>query len=93
MRVWITKYALTEGIIETEARRCEGQGIRPGQMIELESTRYEPCGAYYHRPEWHETRRGAVERAEQMRQKKIASLRKQLAKLEAKTDWAEELNQ
>jgi hypothetical protein len=48
---------------------------------------------YYHRPDWHETRYKAVQRAEQMRVKRIESLRKQLAKLEAKTEWSEELTQ
>jgi len=91
MKVWITKYALTEGIIEAEASLCEGHGIAPRTMIELVSS--DPYYTHYHKPDWYETRRAAVERAEQMRQKKIASLRKQLAKLEAMTEWLEELNQ
>jgi hypothetical protein len=37
---------------------------------------------YIHKPYWHLTRAEAVKQAETMRQKKIASLRKQLAKLE-----------
>lgn len=28
MKVWITKYALTSGIIETEAEECEHDMIR-----------------------------------------------------------------
>ena len=91
MKVWITKYALTERIIMAEATLCDSEGVRPLTMIRREISA--SCVTYYHKPDWHETRRGAVERAEQMRQKKIASLRKQLAKLEGMTEWAEELAQ
>jgi hypothetical protein len=92
MKVWITKYVFTDGITELEAETCEARHIRSGQMIKLADR---PLGysTYYHRPDWHETRREAVQCAEKMRQKKITSLRKQLAKLEAKTEWSEELTQ
>lgn len=74
MRVWVTKYALSSGIEEIEVEPCGDDG----SMVK------DPrgCGQYLHRPDWHVDRDEAVRQAEHMRQRKIASLRKQLAKLE-----------
>lgn len=75
MKVWISKYALSDGIIEDEAERAdwdERYVLRPGFMNSLRLG-----GAA------HETREAAVKAAKQMRIKKIASLKKQIAKLEA----------
>lgn len=69
--VWVTKWALTSGIIETEAE------VRDEEMVNCGS-RY----GYFHGNDWHRTRVAAVQRAEVMRLKKIASLKKQLEKLE-----------
>ena len=62
MKVWITKYALTRGIIETEnLNNCYS-------------------GKEY---SWiHYDKNSAIQKAEEMRQKKIASLKKQIEKLE-----------
>lgn len=78
MKVWITKYALTQGIYECEAEVCEN--INP-DMIEVRSNRH---SAYYHNEgvEWHKTKEAALEKAEEMRKKKIESLKKQIVKLE-----------
>lgn len=76
MKVWITKYALTQGIFEKEAKECD----RPG-MISID----EGYGCVYFHDEgkdWCRTRESAIKRAEEMRQKKIASLKKQIKKLE-----------
>lgn len=79
MHVWITKYALTTGITEADAEICSSS--TEGRMIEVPS---KLCyGSYFHRPDWHETREAAVNRAEVMRQKKLASLKKQISRLEA----------
>jgi len=43
------------------------------------------CCRYYHRPNWWTTPEEALARAGIMRMKKIASLKKQIAKLEAMT--------
>lgn len=74
-KVWISKYALASGITEHEAEVRDGAAF-PG----------EPFASFV----WftmgkdaHETREAAVAAAEQMRVKKIASLKKQLANLEA----------
>lgn len=75
MRVWISKYALSQGIFEMDAeqdnslvyRRSEG-GFR--QFFHGEGR------------EWHRTYAGAIERAEVMRDNKLRSLKKQIDKLE-----------
>lgn len=72
--VWITKYALTSGIFAGNAEQDSPSMIslkRPGRMQE-----------YFHGNDWHDSERGAISRAEEMRVKKIASLRKSIAKLE-----------
>ena len=71
MKAFITKYALTQGIIE---RDCH----EPNHSDDL------LCVSnieYYHKGEWFKTRQEAIVKAEEMRQKKIKSLEKQLAKL------------
>lgn len=76
MRVWITKYALTSGIEQKEVDHSSygdstvrGMGGR-GPI-------------FYRRGEWHESLDSAQRKAEQMREKRIAALEKQLAKLRA----------
>lgn len=73
MKVWISKYALTKGIFEREVNDC-GNG-----MVEDKSS-YVPV--YYHGNDWHIDKKSAISRAEEMRKKKIASLKKQIDKLE-----------
>jgi hypothetical protein len=67
--VWITKYALTKGIF------CKEAEIK-GDMIKYD--RYS-CEL---KPDWHLTQEEAIKRAEEMREKKIKSLKKSLAKME-----------
>ena len=75
MNVWITKYAMTRGIKEIECEDCEN-----GAVKEIEN----PLPTFYHGEgkEWHRTKESAIQKAEEMRQKKIASLKKQIEKLE-----------
>lgn len=77
MKVWITKYALTAGIMEVDAEFCKSMST----MVS-----YRPEGASYdqyaHGDDWHTDLDSAKAKAEQMRQAKIASLKKQIAKLE-----------
>ncbi len=72
MKVFNTKYALTRGIIEGRAKATSVPG-----MILNEN------GGYLHEGEWFLTREEAEANAEHRRAKKIASLKKQIAKLEA----------
>lgn len=76
MKAYISKYALTKGIFEVEAEECGDITIYilQGYII----------GGYFHGIGWHTTRAEAIKRAEEMRLKKIESLKKQIAKLEKK---------
>jgi uncharacterized membrane protein len=76
-RAWITKYAISEGIYEIDARVCS-----PVSQTMIEHVG--KSNIYFHNDDWHRTRESAVARAEEMRKAKIASLRKQIAKLEKK---------
>lgn len=73
MKAWITKYALTKGILEKEVEGC-----RDGMARESESH----FPTYYHGTDWHKDKKSAIAKAEEMRKKKIASLKKKIEKLE-----------
>lgn len=81
MKAWITKYALTQGILGIDAKECGSNG-----MIEDTDRSHGPFN-YYHGEgrDWHRTEEAALARAEQMRQDKLVSLRKQITKLERMT--------
>lgn len=78
-KIWITKYALTTGVFCVEATLFLGDGM----------ARYRREGSHFdeyaHREgrDWHRTEAAAKARVEALRRKKIASLKKQIAKLEA----------
>lgn len=74
MKVWITKYALSAGIEEVF-------GDQSGDMIVDRSNGY---GRYFHTEgrDWHRTKEEALAKAEKMRTERIASLKKQIDKLE-----------
>ena len=78
MKVWITKYVLTQGIFEAEAKVCENVNISMIEICRCDNKEY------YHGNgrEWHETEQSAIDMAEFMRHKKIISLKKQILKLE-----------
>ena len=73
--IWITKYALTTGIIKVEAKIDGDYGLAG----------YVPEGTtyidYVHPREWCATRTEALVRAEEMRQKRLKSLEKQIKKI------------
>ena len=74
--IYVTKYALTTGI-----RRVDAEPIRNNAF------RYRPKGwtisNYAYGEEFQMTEAAAIERAEILREKKIKSLEKQIAKLRA----------
>lgn len=75
MKVWITKYALSDGIKEKEVKQSDSF-----PEIVHEKDLY---NSYYgDGKEWHRTKESALAKAEEMRKKRIASLRKQIEKLE-----------
>ena len=79
MIVYITKYALTDGIIvaETADRAFEQSG-----MVVVQSKSGMNGKAMYHGKDWHRTLEDAVAQCESMRQRKIASINKQIERLE-----------
>jgi hypothetical protein len=77
--VWITKYALTTGVYEREVIEIDRD------MAVVVERRGMNGKAFFHGADWHRTQAGAVAQAETMRINKIASLRKQLARLEKLT--------
>ena len=79
-KAWVTRYALTDGIWIGEADSCaESPNV-------IGFNREKPLGILYViGNDWHRTEEAAIKRAEEMRTRKIASLRKQIAKLEAMT--------
>lgn len=74
--VWITKYALTSGI---EKARAEVKTDFPDMATVIRKSGW--CD-YFHKNDWHRTEEAAFARAEQMRQRKIVSLRRSLKRFE-----------
>lgn len=74
MIVFITKYALTQGILEIEPKQTHSVN-----MIGDVNNQY----TYYHKPDWHLTKEEAIIRAEEMRIKKLQSLDKQIKRISA----------
>ncbi len=90
MKVWVTKYAMS------------GKGVIPFNDVKMVSSSAKTVvttnngdtemGVWHiHGDDWHTTPEAAIARAEEMRTKKIASLKKQIAKLEAMTFSAEDV--
>ena len=75
MKVWITKYALTDGIIEAEAMYL-------GHDIVAVTLENDTRSINLYSDECHLSKESAIQKAEEMRQKKIASLKKQIEELE-----------
>lgn len=78
--VWITKYALTTGIM---TEQVEEPTQRSPNMI---CARALGPSAFFHGKDWHRTKEAAATRAEEMRKTKLASLKKQIIKLE-RLNW------
>lgn len=76
MKVWLTKYALTQGITIAEV---ELNAATPG-IAARDLGHYR---VYLYPSEWHRTIQAAQVTAEALRQRKIVSLEKQLAHVRA----------
>lgn len=74
-KVWITKYALTKGIYEVNDELTPVTGS-PGKF-------YASPHRHALTRDWAPTREEAVKQAEAMRDRKLASINKQIAKLKA----------
>lgn len=74
MKVWISKYALTTGIIEIEAKETHS----PSMVADAS----DPLSMFHGEgKEWHKSKEEAFQRAEIMKKKKIESLEKQIEKI------------
>ena len=73
---YITKYALTQGIQEVEVEDC----FNTSPMMVRDPAQRFWCT--FHKPDWHLNPTEAEARAESMRQAKIASLKRQIVKLD-----------
>lgn len=73
IKAWVTKYALSDGIKLVDGEVCH--------HISSEMLRYDNHGSA-HGNDWHRTPEAALERAEEMRKAKIASLHKSIAKMQ-----------
>ncbi len=84
MNVYVTKYALARGIIEVELL-ANPIGDETSAFVEWQGRYEDKYGgrAIFLAGEWHPDRSAAVARAEEMRKTKIASLKTQIARLEA----------
>ena len=88
MKIYITKYALTEGILTGTAAVIDGNMASvyvlhdsKGRVFnEVTTKQY-----HFHNRDWHKTRTDAVARAEDMKQKKIRCLERNLRKIQELT--------
>ena len=74
--VYITKYALTQGIIKVDDVTTN----TPDGSVRIPDW---GCTTRFHKEQWHLTKADAIKKAESMRDNKITSFEKQLVKLKA----------
>jgi hypothetical protein len=74
MKVWITKYALTDGILACESAFRDGND---SGAVFIKS------GLHFKRGEWHRTEEEAIAHAKKMQSDRIALLTKSLEKVKA----------
>lgn len=75
MKVWVTKYALTQGVYETS--------VDISQEFPKMATEFANQLQTYHGNDWHRTKPEAIKRAEDMRAAKLSSLAKSMKKIQA----------
>ena len=85
MKVYITKYALTDGIYECEARKPYeySEGYQTDGTDESKAVKVGFRQGLFFKGQWTNSACKAVERAKEMRDKKLQSLKKQIEKLES----------
>ena len=76
MKVFITKYALTKGVMEVDNVELSSSS---SNMIHYKVSGY---SMHFHKPYWYENKEEALKHAEKLKQRKIDSLKKQILKLE-----------
>ena len=76
MKVWITKYALTKGVIEADGE------LTSSESVSILNRGLSLPTHWFYKGDWHSDKQSAIKKAEEMRQKKIESLKNQIEKLE-----------
>ena len=78
MKVWITKYALSTGVYCAAVNSLE-----PSSIISIKNKNGLNGFSYFHGEgkDWHRTEESAIARANDMRNKKILSMKKQIERL------------
>ena len=76
MKVWITKYALTKGIIEADGE------LTSSESVSILNRGLSLPTHWLYKGDWHSDKQSAIKKAEEMCQKKIESLKRQIKKLE-----------
>ena len=89
VEVWITKHALTEGIRHTKARIVVHKSNAFGGYTYTECQVKPNRGSSividrYYDNDWHTSEYAAIERAEEMKQAKLATMMKDIYELEGK---------
>lgn len=84
VKVYITKYALTEGIYEVDGETCESS--RSPDMLQVKALGL-GCDQYFHGEgkDWHLSKSTAIIRAKQMQAAKLVSIDKQRKRIAALT--------
>lgn len=78
MKFYVTAYALTSGILLVDGELCESSTLGKN-FIKYKRDGWTACA---HGNDFYADRASAVRRAEEMRQKKMVSLKKKLKQLE-----------
>jgi hypothetical protein len=81
MKVFITRYALTNGIMEVDGEVTSQFPF----IVTYKTGAWMSQYAHGEGKEWHRTKEGAIARADAMRLARIKSLKKSITKLEAMT--------
>lgn len=81
-QIWISKFALTTGLYTTMAELLPG-GLA---MVFGGHGTFDSC-LRGEGLEWHRSRDAAIARADELRDAKIASLRRRISKLKAIKEW------
>ena len=79
MIVWITKYALTQGILEVDATPPNPDRT---SMVVVPKGVLGSFAAYFHGGDWHTTQAAAIERVKKMIAQRKAALERQLKALD-----------
>jgi hypothetical protein len=85
MLVWITKYALTQGILEIDVPPPSPDRT---SMVVVPKGVLGSFACYFHKGDWHTTPAAAIERVHNVLTKRKAALERQLKNLDATSNKA-----